>query len=86
MSGRALPRRCKSGSPRWAPKPACITPGSPWESGYIESFNARLRDELRDGENFFSLEEARDRKKQSMLTVQPTSNPTQTMEPGPTVN
>ena len=36
-----------------------ITPGSPWEIGYIESFNARLRDELLDGETFFSLEEAR---------------------------
>ena len=23
-----------------------VTPGSPWENGYIESFNARLRDEL----------------------------------------
>ena len=27
---------------------AYITPGSPWENGYIESFNARLRDELLD--------------------------------------
>ena len=25
---------------------AFIEPGSPWENGYIESFNARLRDEL----------------------------------------
>jgi hypothetical protein len=31
----------------------------PWENGYIESFNARLRDELLDGEIFYSLEEAR---------------------------
>jgi transposase InsO family protein len=28
---------------------AYITPGSPWENGYVESFNARLRDELLDG-------------------------------------
>ena len=28
---------------------AYIIPGSPWENGYIESFNARLRDELLDG-------------------------------------
>ena len=28
--------------------------GSPWENGYIESFNARLRDELLDGEIFYS--------------------------------
>src|SRR6266851_4199385 len=31
-------------------KTAYITPGSPWENGFIESFNARLRDELLDGE------------------------------------
>src|SRR5438094_3678622 len=39
-------------------KTAYITPGSPWENGYIESFNARLRDELLDGEIFYSLKEA----------------------------
>ena len=33
--------------------------GSPWENGYIESFNARLRDELLDGEIFYSLKEAK---------------------------
>src|SRR3712207_1173561 len=35
-----------------------IAPGSPWENGFIESFNARLRDELLDGEIFYSLREA----------------------------
>jgi transposase InsO family protein len=35
------------------------SPGSPWENGFIESFNARLRDELLDGEIFYSLNEAR---------------------------
>jgi putative transposase len=39
-------------------KTAYIAPGSPWENGYIESFNARLRDELLDGEIFSSLREA----------------------------
>jgi putative transposase len=38
---------------------AYITPGSPWENGYIESFNARLRDELLNGEIFYSLKEAK---------------------------
>ena len=38
---------------------AYIAPGSPWENGFIESFNARLRDELLDGEIFYSLNEAR---------------------------
>jgi putative transposase len=37
---------------------AFIEPGSPWENGYIESFNARLRDELLDGEIFYTLKEA----------------------------
>ena len=36
-----------------------IEPGSPWENGYIESFNARLRDELLNGEIFYTLEEVR---------------------------
>ena len=37
---------------------AYIAPGSPWENGYVESFNARLRDELLDGEIFYTLKEA----------------------------
>jgi len=39
-------------------KSAYIEPGSPWENGYVESFNARLRDELLNGEIFYSLREA----------------------------
>jgi putative transposase len=39
-------------------KTAYIAPGSPWENGFIESFNARLRDELLEGEIFYSLREA----------------------------
>lgn len=37
---------------------AFIEPGSPWENGYVESFNARLRDELLNGEIFYTLKEA----------------------------
>ena len=37
---------------------AYIERGSPWENGFIESFNARLRDELLDGEIFYTLREA----------------------------
>ncbi|WP_088653036.1 IS3 family transposase [Marinibacterium profundimaris] len=40
-------------------KTAYIEPGSPWENGYCESFNARLRDELLNGEIFYSLAEAK---------------------------
>ncbi len=36
-----------------------IEPGSPWENGYIESFNGKLRDELLSREVFNTLEEAR---------------------------
>lgn len=36
-----------------------IEPGSPWENGYCESFNPKLRDELLNGEIFFPLAEAR---------------------------
>ena len=39
-------------------KTAFIEPGSPWENGYCESFNARFRDELLNGELFYSLREA----------------------------
>ena len=38
---------------------AYIEPGSPWENGYCESFNSKLRDELLNGEIFYSLEEAK---------------------------
>ena len=39
-------------------KTAYIEPGSPWENGYCESFNARFRDEFLNGEIFYSLHEA----------------------------
>ena len=40
-------------------KTAYITPGSPRENGYVESFNVRLRDELLNGEILYTLREAR---------------------------
>jgi transposase InsO family protein len=36
-----------------------IEPGSPWENGYIESFNGKFRDELLNGEIFYTLKEAK---------------------------
>jgi transposase InsO family protein len=36
-----------------------IEPGSPWENGYIESFNGKLRDELLNREIFTTLTEAK---------------------------
>ena len=40
-------------------KAAYIMPGSPWENGYCESFNSKLRDELLNGEIFYTLKEAK---------------------------
>ena len=39
--------------------PLFIEPGSPWENGYVESFNGKLRDELLNGEIFYTLKEAK---------------------------
>ena len=36
-----------------------IEPGNPWENGYVESFNGKLRDELLDREIFYTLTEAK---------------------------
>jgi|TARA_B100000315_G_C14509553_1_gene556282 transposase InsO family protein len=47
----------------WPPKVGVqtlyIEPGSPWENGYNESFNGKLRDELLNGEIFYTLKEAK---------------------------
>ena len=40
-------------------RPLYIEPGSPWENGYCESFNGKLREECLNGEIFYSLKEAR---------------------------
>ncbi len=40
-------------------KTAYIEPGSPWENGYVESFNGKLRDDLLNMEVFNKLLEAR---------------------------
>ncbi len=40
-------------------KPLFIETGSPWENGYIESYNGKMRDELLNGEIFYTLKEAR---------------------------
>ena len=51
-------RRVRAWLGRLAVKPLFIEPGSPWENGYIESFNGKMRDELLNGELFYSLKEA----------------------------
>ena len=53
-----------------------IAPGSPWENGYVESFNGKLRDELLNGEIFYTLREAKvliERWRRHYNTVRPHS-------------
>lgn len=40
-------------------KTLSIEPCSPWENGYVESFNGKLRDELLNGDSFYSVKEAK---------------------------
>jgi putative transposase len=54
-----------------------IEPGSPWENGYIESFNGKMRDELLNGEIFDTILEARvitERWRKTYNTVRPHSS------------
>ena len=71
MEGHGIPRYIRSDNGpemvakklrRWLKRVGTetiyITPGSPWENGYCESFNGKLRDELLNGEIFYTLKEA----------------------------
>ena len=54
-----------------------IQPGSPWENGYNESFNGKLRDELLNMEIFYTLKEAKvliERWRQHYNTIRPHSS------------
>jgi transposase InsO family protein len=48
-------RLSETGSKRSEQRPRISSLGSPWENGYCESFNGRMRDELLNGEIFYSL-------------------------------
>ena len=53
-----------------------IEPGSPWENGYVESFNGKLRDELLDREIFYTVTEAQiliERWRREYNTIRPHS-------------
>jgi len=52
------PRRLAQGSTQSDQRPPVSVPGSPWENGYCERFNARFRDELLNAETFYILKEA----------------------------
>ena len=79
---------------RVAVKTLYIEPGSPWENGYNESFNGKLRDELLNGEIFYTLIEAQvlvawwrreynQIRPHSALGYRPPAP--ETVEPGPTL-
>jgi putative transposase len=54
-----------------------IEPGSPWENGYVESLNGKLRDELLNREIFYTLREAKvliERWRRHYNTVRPHSS------------
>ena len=54
-----------------------IEPGSPWENGYNESFNGKLRDEVLNGEIFYTLKEAQviiERWRREYNTIRPHSS------------
>jgi len=57
------PEFCAKAVQEWLDRfdvgPLFIEPGSPWENGYNESFNGKLRDELLNREIFYTLEEAK---------------------------
>ena len=52
-------------------KTAYIMPGSPWENGYRESFNGRLRDELLNGEIFYTRKKLRSSSNTGEITTTP---------------
>ena len=54
LTARVLREWCEQGSTATA----YIEPGSPWQNAWVESFNARVRDELLDVEEFATLAEA----------------------------
>jgi len=54
LTARVLAEWCVSG----LTETAYIDPGAPWQNAWVESFNARLRDELLDVEEFSTLAEA----------------------------
>jgi hypothetical protein len=58
MNRSSWPKRSATGISALGSKTAHIEPGSPWENGFVESFNARLRDGLLSEEIFHSLPKA----------------------------
>jgi putative transposase len=57
-SSEFIARRLRAWLNRLTVKSLFIEPGNPWKNGYSESFNGKMRDELLDGEIFYSLKEA----------------------------
>ena len=62
-----------------------IEPGSPWENGYNESFNGKLRDELLNGEIFYSFGAGgrAGRAMEARVQYRPTPQRLRRLSPGP---
>ena len=58
MDQSVSPIRCAKGMVGWEVSPLFIEPESPWDNGYVESFNGKLRDELLNGEVSSTRQEA----------------------------
>src|ERR1700750_2354720 len=59
MAPSSSRKTCANGSPTPAQRHCTSNPGSPWENGYCESFNSKLRDEFLNPEIFYSIKELR---------------------------
>ena len=62
-----------------------IEPGSPWENGYNESFNGKFRDELLNGEIFYSVGGGgrAGRAMEARVQYRPTPQRLRRLSPGP---
>ena len=58
MAVSLLPRKVRKFIRDLGALPTFIEPGSPWENGYIESFNGKMRDELLSGKIFDTIQKA----------------------------
>ena len=63
------PRRCRTGSALSVRRPLTSSPG-PWENGFIESFDARRRDELLNGDIFLHTARGADRHRELAAALQ----------------
>ena len=77
LTGLFTSKAIRDWLPRVGVRTLFIQSGSPWENGYNESFNGKLRDELLNGEIFYSLRDVQiltERWRQEYNTIRPHSS------------